>query len=203
MKAVILWRTGRPCLGCRHMICPHGGDHGPYFVITCRPIPCSASISLLPYIFQGEVCVCTSRIYVERSIYPEFLERFVAAAKKWKTGVPSDTSNQNGALISKEHLEKVTELSNAVKEVNFYLYSTSSQQVIWWCLTWEGLGPQSFRFNSLRIAETQHSTTSKHLATVARKTAFKKAETSEQTPALRGRPSALTSWAEREGERDT
>lgn len=57
--------------------------------------------------------MCTSRIYVERSIYPEFLERFVAAAKKWKTGDPSDTNNNNGALISKEHLEKVIKVSNA------------------------------------------------------------------------------------------
>ncbi|KAF3849792.1 hypothetical protein F7725_019511 [Dissostichus mawsoni] len=56
---------------------------------------------------QGEICLCTSRIYVEGSIYSEFLERFVAAAKKWKTGAPSDPSNDNGALISKEHLEKV------------------------------------------------------------------------------------------------
>ncbi|KAK2856315.1 hypothetical protein Q5P01_005050 [Channa striata] len=56
---------------------------------------------------QGEICLCTSRVYVERSIYSEFLERFVTAAKKWKTGVPSDPSNNNGALISKEHLEKV------------------------------------------------------------------------------------------------
>ncbi|KAM3602380.1 uncharacterized protein V6R79_003023 [Siganus canaliculatus] len=56
---------------------------------------------------QGEVCLCTSRIYVERSIYPQFLEKFVAAAKKWKTGDPSDSSNLNGALISKEHMEKV------------------------------------------------------------------------------------------------
>lgn len=53
---------------------------------------------------------------MERSIYPEFLERFVAAAKKWKTGEPSDPSNNNGALISKEHLEKVMKVSNAVKE---------------------------------------------------------------------------------------
>lgn len=51
--------------------------------------------------------MCTSRIYVERNIYPEFLKRFVAAAKKWKTGPPSDPSSNNGALISKEHLEKV------------------------------------------------------------------------------------------------
>ncbi|XP_017282795.1 2-aminomuconic semialdehyde dehydrogenase [Kryptolebias marmoratus] len=56
---------------------------------------------------QGEVCLCTSRIYVERSIYAEFLEKFVAAARKWKTGAPSDPSSDNGALISKEHLEKV------------------------------------------------------------------------------------------------
>lgn len=57
---------------------------------------------------QGEICVCTSRIYVERSIFSEFLEKFVAAAKKWKTGSPSDpNNNNNGALISKEHLEKV------------------------------------------------------------------------------------------------
>lgn len=44
---------------------------------------------------------------MERSIYSEFLVKFVAAARKWKTGLPSDPSNNNGALISKEHLEKV------------------------------------------------------------------------------------------------
>ncbi|XP_075900758.1 2-aminomuconic semialdehyde dehydrogenase [Nelusetta ayraudi] len=56
---------------------------------------------------QGEICLCTSRIYVERSIFKEFVERLVAAARKWKTGDPSDPNNNNGALISKEHLEKV------------------------------------------------------------------------------------------------
>lgn len=40
----------------------------------------------------------------------------MAAAKKWKTGVPSDPSNNNGALISKEHLEKVMKVLIAVKE---------------------------------------------------------------------------------------
>ncbi|KAJ8355760.1 hypothetical protein SKAU_G00185540 [Synaphobranchus kaupii] len=56
---------------------------------------------------QGEICLCTSRIFVERSIYPEFLQRFVEAARKLKTGVPTDTRSNNGALISQEHLEKV------------------------------------------------------------------------------------------------
>ncbi|XP_028825213.1 2-aminomuconic semialdehyde dehydrogenase [Denticeps clupeoides] len=56
---------------------------------------------------QGEICLCTSRVFVERSVYPEFLRRFVAAARQWKTGVPSDPANSNGALVSREHLEKV------------------------------------------------------------------------------------------------
>uniref|UniRef100_A0A8C0FES4 Aldehyde dehydrogenase 8 family member A1 n=1 Tax=Bubo bubo TaxID=30461 RepID=A0A8C0FES4_BUBBB len=39
---------------------------------------------------QGEICLCTSRIFVQRGIYSEFLKRFVAEAKKWKVGNPSD-----------------------------------------------------------------------------------------------------------------
>uniref|UniRef100_W5K9X8 2-aminomuconic semialdehyde dehydrogenase n=1 Tax=Astyanax mexicanus TaxID=7994 RepID=W5K9X8_ASTMX len=56
---------------------------------------------------QGEICLCTSRIFVERSIYPQFLAKFVEAARQWKTGAPSDPYSINGALVSKEHLEKV------------------------------------------------------------------------------------------------
>ncbi|KAI1240937.1 hypothetical protein IHE44_0009387 [Lamprotornis superbus] len=56
---------------------------------------------------QGEICLCTSRIFVQRGIYSEFLKRFVEEAKKWKTGNPSDPTINVGALISKEHLEKV------------------------------------------------------------------------------------------------
>nr|XP_009930236.1 PREDICTED: aldehyde dehydrogenase family 8 member A1 isoform X2 [Opisthocomus hoazin] len=56
---------------------------------------------------QGEICLCTSRIFVQRGIYSEFLKRFVAEAKKWKAGNPSDPTVDVGALISKEHLEKV------------------------------------------------------------------------------------------------
>uniref|UniRef100_A0A8D1YSI9 Aldehyde dehydrogenase domain-containing protein n=1 Tax=Sus scrofa TaxID=9823 RepID=A0A8D1YSI9_PIG len=56
---------------------------------------------------QGEICLCTSRIFVQRSIYSEFLKRFVDATRMWKVGIPSDPSASMGALISKAHLEKV------------------------------------------------------------------------------------------------
>lgn len=59
-------------------------------------------------VWQGEICLCTSRIFVQRSIYEEFLEKFVEATRRWKVGIPSDPLASMGALISKAHLEKVS-----------------------------------------------------------------------------------------------
>jgi aminomuconate-semialdehyde/2-hydroxymuconate-6-semialdehyde dehydrogenase len=57
---------------------------------------------------QGEICLCGSRIFVERSIHDEFVKRFTAAAKNLRIGDPADESTDVGALISAAHLEKVT-----------------------------------------------------------------------------------------------
>jgi aminomuconate-semialdehyde/2-hydroxymuconate-6-semialdehyde dehydrogenase len=56
---------------------------------------------------QGEICLCGSRIFVERSIHDEFVERFAAAAKKLRIGDPLDDTTDVGALISDAHLQKV------------------------------------------------------------------------------------------------
>ncbi len=56
---------------------------------------------------QGQVCLCGSRVFVERSAYPDFVERFVAAASKLKIGDPLETTTDQGAIVSKTQLEKV------------------------------------------------------------------------------------------------
>jgi aminomuconate-semialdehyde/2-hydroxymuconate-6-semialdehyde dehydrogenase len=56
---------------------------------------------------QGEICLCGSRIFVERSIHDEFVSRFVDATKKLCIGDPLDESIDVGALISEPHLQKV------------------------------------------------------------------------------------------------
>lgn len=56
---------------------------------------------------QGEICLCGSRMFVERAIYDEFVERFVDATKKLRVGDPADPKTDVGALISQAHLEKV------------------------------------------------------------------------------------------------
>ena len=38
------------------------------------------------FVNQGEVCMCGSRIYVERSVYDQFLEKFVAKTKDLVVG---------------------------------------------------------------------------------------------------------------------
>src|SRR5690606_9512345 len=35
---------------------------------------------------QGEICLCGSRVFVERAVYAEFVERFVAATRQLKVG---------------------------------------------------------------------------------------------------------------------
>lgn len=57
---------------------------------------------------QGEICLCGSRMFVERSIYDEFVARFTDATKKLRVGDPLDASTDVGALISEAHLRKVT-----------------------------------------------------------------------------------------------
>ena len=56
---------------------------------------------------QGQICLCGSRIFVERPIYEKFRDAFVAKTKKLKVGNPSDSDTNLGAIVSKAHLEKV------------------------------------------------------------------------------------------------
>jgi aminomuconate-semialdehyde/2-hydroxymuconate-6-semialdehyde dehydrogenase len=59
------------------------------------------------FINQGEVCMCGSRIYVERPVYEEFLNKFVAKTKELVVGDPFNPQTKVGALISKEHFNRV------------------------------------------------------------------------------------------------
>ncbi|KAF0824942.1 aldehyde dehydrogenase [Cytobacillus firmus] len=59
------------------------------------------------FVNQGEVCLCGSRIYVERPIYSEFVSRFAERVKALKVGHPLDDDTNVGALVSKEHYDRV------------------------------------------------------------------------------------------------
>jgi aminomuconate-semialdehyde/2-hydroxymuconate-6-semialdehyde dehydrogenase len=56
---------------------------------------------------QGQICLCGSRILVEEKIYKKFKKDFIKKVAELKVGHPSETTTNIGALVSKEHLEKV------------------------------------------------------------------------------------------------
>ncbi len=60
------------------------------------------------FLNQGQVCLCGSRVLVEDSIYDDFRDHFVDAVEAMRIGDPLDESTDLGALISSEHLEKVS-----------------------------------------------------------------------------------------------
>jgi aminomuconate-semialdehyde/2-hydroxymuconate-6-semialdehyde dehydrogenase len=56
---------------------------------------------------QGQICLCGSRIFVEETIYEKFKKDFIKKVSELKVGNPSEETTNIGALVSKEHLEKV------------------------------------------------------------------------------------------------
>jgi aminomuconate-semialdehyde/2-hydroxymuconate-6-semialdehyde dehydrogenase len=65
---------------------------------------------------QGEICLCGSRIFVERGVYPAFVERFVQETRRLLVGDPLDPATDQGALISQKHLEKVLAYIHLARE---------------------------------------------------------------------------------------
>ena len=56
---------------------------------------------------QGEICLCGSRILIERSLYRWFRDDFVAAASKLSVGDPLKPESNLGAVVSRGHMEKI------------------------------------------------------------------------------------------------
>ncbi|MGZ5002229.1 MAG: aldehyde dehydrogenase family protein, partial [Chthoniobacterales bacterium] len=56
---------------------------------------------------QGQVCLCGSRVFVERSAYKDFVERFIERTAQLCLGDPLDENTEQGAIVNKTQLEKV------------------------------------------------------------------------------------------------
>ena len=59
------------------------------------------------FLSQGEVCSNGTRVFIQRSIFDEFVAEFVKQARKMKAGDPLDDDTTIGGTISEEHAKKV------------------------------------------------------------------------------------------------
>lgn len=59
------------------------------------------------FLNSGQICLCSSRILVHRSVYDQFIPKLIHEMKNLKMGDPLDPSTDIGPLISDGHLQKV------------------------------------------------------------------------------------------------
>ena len=56
---------------------------------------------------QGQICLCGSRLFIEDEIYEKFKKALIEKVSKLKVGDPQDNDVDLGAVVSKEHMNKV------------------------------------------------------------------------------------------------
>ena len=56
---------------------------------------------------SGQICLCGSRLLIERRYYDEFRDAFVARCKQLRVGDPLDPATTLGPVVSKAHFDKV------------------------------------------------------------------------------------------------
>ncbi|MCH7301694.1 5-carboxymethyl-2-hydroxymuconate semialdehyde dehydrogenase, partial [Pseudomonas capeferrum] len=57
---------------------------------------------------NGERCTAGSRIFIQESVYSQFVAEFAARAKRLIVGDPTDLKTQVGSMITQQHYDKVT-----------------------------------------------------------------------------------------------
>ena len=65
---------------------------------------------------QGQICLCGSRIFVEKALYPKFKEAFVEKVSKAKVSFPQDPEAKLGAIVSSSHMEKILSYIELAKQ---------------------------------------------------------------------------------------
>jgi gamma-glutamyl-gamma-aminobutyraldehyde dehydrogenase len=85
------------------------GGKSPNLVFEdCQDLDLAAEKAAFGIFFnQGEVCSANSRLYVQRSIHDEFVERLIAKARTWMPGDPLDPQSRAGAIVDSEQADRI------------------------------------------------------------------------------------------------
>ena len=93
-----------------------GGKNPNIIFADCDYDKMLSTTMLSSFANQGQICLCGSRIFVERSIYEKFKTDFVAKTQKLIVGAPTDEKTKIGAVVSEQHMEKILSYIELAKE---------------------------------------------------------------------------------------
>jgi aminomuconate-semialdehyde/2-hydroxymuconate-6-semialdehyde dehydrogenase len=95
---------------------------------------------------SGQICLCGSRILVERAIYSEFRDALVERSLALRVGDPIDPDNDLGPLVSQAHFDKVVAAIARARDEGGHIWcgGEALQRPGWFVgpTVIDGLGPQ-------------------------------------------------------------
>jgi gamma-glutamyl-gamma-aminobutyraldehyde dehydrogenase len=108
------------------------GGKSPNLVFAdCQDLDLAAEKAAFGIFFnQGEVCSANSRLYVQRSIHDEFVERLVSKSRAWMPGDPLDPGSAAGAIVDSEQTARVMKAIGQARAEGATLVSGGEQLII-------------------------------------------------------------------------
>ena len=95
------------------------GGKAPFLVMADADIDKAVDAAVTSkFFFGGSVCTCNDRMYLQASIYDQFMEKFTAKVKALKVGDPTDASTTIGPRISKMEVDKLKAMVARALEQN-------------------------------------------------------------------------------------
>ncbi len=86
------------------------GGKNPFIVLEDADLDAAASKAVIAsHANTGQICASPGRYYIHERLHDEFVDRFVAAAKKIVVGDPMDRNTVMGPVVSAEHRDRVEE----------------------------------------------------------------------------------------------
>ncbi|XP_002514330.2 aldehyde dehydrogenase family 2 member C4 isoform X1 [Ricinus communis] len=84
------------------------GGKSPLLIFDDADINTASDLALFGILYnKGEVCVASSRVYVQEGIYDEIVKKLVEKAKAWVVGDPFDPKVHQGPQVDKQQYEKI------------------------------------------------------------------------------------------------
>ncbi|KAG2718519.1 hypothetical protein I3760_03G224200 [Carya illinoinensis] len=84
------------------------GGKSPLIIFDDVDVDMAAELAIFGILYnKGEICVASSRVYVQEGIYDELVKKLVEKAKAWVVGNPFDPKVQHGPQVDKKQFEKI------------------------------------------------------------------------------------------------
>ncbi len=93
-----------------------GGKNPNIIFADCNFDKMISTTMLSSFANQGQICLCGSRIYVQRGIYDQFKAEFVKRTKALTVGDPADSETKIGAIVSEPHMQKILSYIDLAQE---------------------------------------------------------------------------------------